>query len=246
MRASLRCGVGNKQLVDECQERTAPRAALYIDGFNLYHPIHEMNKPYLKWLDLWRLGKIISAPNDIELVKVVFCTAVPDHRPDRKVRHISFNSAQRAKGVDVVLGHHVSDGEKYNEKQSDINLALHLIMDAVSHVYDVAILLRADSDQAATATMLKSRFPEKLFIGVAPPSKDVPSKMFKHCWKRFSLTEAMIEPCVMEEHVQGKNGIIRRPVEYAPPPEWMHPDLRPVGKPPKAPPKGSWTKGVKS
>ncbi len=25
------------------------RAALYVDGFNFYHPIHENNQPFLKW-----------------------------------------------------------------------------------------------------------------------------------------------------------------------------------------------------
>ncbi len=50
------------------------RAALYIDGFNLYHPIHDKGESHLKWANLWMLGEIFCRPNALNLVKVVFCT----------------------------------------------------------------------------------------------------------------------------------------------------------------------------
>ena len=231
--------------VAKSQPKVGLRAAFYVDGFNLYHPIREMGEPHLKWANLWKLGEIICEPHGANLVKTVFCTAVPTHMPDSRDRHNTFNAAQRANGVEVVNGHHIHDGEKWNEKQSDINVALHLILDAVDDKYDLAILLSADSDQAATAKIFCERFPEKWLLGVAPPTKAVPNKVQSFCFAHFALPKLTLERCVMGETVQGKTGPIHRPQTYAPPLGWVHPDDRPKGKVPKAPPRTAWSKGVK-
>lgn len=230
----------------DCQPKVEARAAFYIDGFNLYHPIKEMNEPYLKWLNLWKLGEIICAPHSAQLLKVVFCTAVPGHLPDSRDRHNTFNAAQRANGVKIIAGHHVHDGEKWNEKQSDINVALHLIMDAQDDEYDIAILLSADSDQAATAKFFSERFPKKRLLGVAPPNKSVPNKVQQFCFDHFALNKVSLERCVMGATVQGKHGLINRPAEYAPPVGWVHPDNQRKEKPPKPPKRGEWGKAVSS
>ena len=219
------------------------RAALYVDGFNLYYPIHEANQCHLKWINLWRLGELICEPNNATLVKAVLCTAVPAHYPDKRDRHNTFNNAQRACNVLVVPGHHMHDGQKWNEKQTDINVALSLILDAVDNKYDLAILLSADSDQAATARAFKERFPDKKLLAVAPPNRPVSDKVKPYAWKAFTLGFPLLERCVMPEEVPGKTGRILRPESYAPPEGWIHPDDRPTVKPPK-PPK-HWGKPVR-
>ena len=231
--------------VAESQPKVEQRAAFYIDGFNLYHPIREMGEPHLKCANLWKLGEIICEPHGARLVKTVFCTAVPTHLPDSRDRHNTFNAAQRANGVEVIAGHHIHDGEKWNEKQSDINVALHLMLDGIDDKYDIAILLSADSDQAATAKLFCERFPDKKLLGVAPPTKAVPNKVQPFCFAHFALSRLTLERCIMGETVAGRTGPISRPAAYAPPPGWVHPDDRPKGKVPKAPPKGAWSKGVK-
>jgi hypothetical protein len=77
-------------------------AAVYIDGFNLYHPIHEFGEPFLKWINLWRLSELMCERHDTRLVKVVFCTAVQDDEGKRD-RHNTYNAALRAMGVTVQL-----------------------------------------------------------------------------------------------------------------------------------------------
>jgi len=221
-----------------------PLAALYVDGFNLYYPLHEAAMPHLKWASLWRLGEIICEPHDAQLVKAVLCTAVPSHYADKRDRHNTYNAAQRAQGVKVVLGHHMHDGEKWNEKQTDINVALSLILDGADDVYDIAILVSADSDQGATARVFKERFPSKRLLAVAPPARSVPDKVKPYAWKSFSLSIPTIERCVMAETIQGKTGLILRPESYAPPEGWLHPDDRPTGKPGKAPKK--WGAAVRA
>lgn len=222
------------------QERPqGKRAALYVDGFNLYHPIHDRGEHFLKWASLWKLGQIFCKPQSLELVKVVFCTAVPQDDIGKRDRHNAFNAAQIACGVTVLKGHHVFDPtlNKRSEKQSDINVALSLMMDAEDDIFDWAFLLSADSDQAATASFFSSRHPKKGLIGVAPPTKSVPDKVMSHCIAHFEMTFDHLEEALMPELVPGRSGHpIRRPPQYAPPNGYVFWDERPKRGKAKAPP----------
>lgn len=236
----------------ESQVEIERRGALYIDGFNLYHPIHLNGENYLKWASLWRLGELLCEAEGLKLVKVVFCTAVPKHLPDSRDRHNTFNAAQIAQGVTIIKGHHVPEPDKgagvYSEKQSDINLALSVILDGLDDVYDTAILLSADSDQVATARAFKDRLAPhgKVLIGAVPFERSFPTDYTSLGVRVLTVTKADLEKCVMPEQVPGKTGPINRPGPYAPPEGWVHPNDRPKGKPPKAPPKAAWGKAAKT
>ncbi len=163
----------------------------------------------------------------------MFCTAVPQDNFGKRDRHNTFNAAQAALGVRVLKGHHVFDPStgKRSEKQSDINVALSLMLDAEDNVFDVAFLLSADSDQAATSAFFAQRHPSKALIAVAPPTKSVAEKMMPHCITHFAMTFDQIEEAVMPAFVMGASGHpIRRPAEYTPPADWVHPDNRPQRK----------------
>lgn len=235
------------------------RAALYIDGFNLYHPIKRMGREnnHLKWASLWELGENLTRPQGQELVKVVFCTAVPSVRQDvgQRDRHERFNDAQRACGVDILPGHYVPEdieengiptgNQKWTEKQTDINVALELIMDGLDDVYDVALLLSADTDQVATARVFTERLLDrgKTLIGVAPPDRSTPNGYGQYGIRGVKLKKFDIERCIMPAELLLGDRLICRPPEYDPPEDWIHPNERPKAKPPK-PPK-VWIKGAK-
>lgn len=218
-----------------------------MDGFNLYHPIKESGLNHLKWACLWRLGELLCSAEGLRLVKVVFCTAVPKHIPGSFERHQTFNAAQISRGVLVLKGHHVPENDRYSEKQSDINVALSVMMDGVDDVYDAAFLLSADSDQVATAKFFKDRLAplgKQLFAAI-PFGKTYPTDYNSLGVRRRDVSIDLLEQCVMDAQILGKRGMINRPVEYAPPIGWVHPDQRAQGKPPKAPKKGAWSKGAK-
>ena len=214
-----------------------------MDGFNLYHPIRESGQNHLKWACLWSLGELLCRAEGLELVKVLFCTAMPAHLPDSLSRHQLFNAAQIARGVAVLKGHHVPVGDSYSEKQSDINVALSLICDGEDDLYDAAFLLSADSDQIATARFFRDRLAPKgkrLFAAI-PPNKTVPVEYKSLGVPKRQISFVMMERCVMPAQVQGKNGLINRPHEYAPPEGWVHPSDRPTAKPPKVAKGTKWT-----
>lgn len=205
-----------------------PKAALYIDGFNLYHSIVDHGEPWLKWCNLWHLGEILCRPHRAQLVKVAFCTAVPDEAGSSRDNHITYNSALRASGVTVVTGHHMMEPSgKRLEKQSDINLALELILDACDDLYDIAILLTADSDQTATARRFKERFPGKKLVAISTLGRDVPAKIKSYTKHHSPLRLPQIEEALFGDHVKGAKGTILRPKAYDPPAWWTPFDQRP-------------------
>lgn len=224
---------------DENQGQNARiRAGLYIDGFNLYHAIHDLGEPFLKWADYWRLGEIITPSRTEKLVKVCYCTAFyPDER--KKWRHEQLIGALKVKGVSVERGHYVHEDMKCNacdtewkkptEKAGDINVAIHLLRDAFRNQIDHAYLLSQDSDQSATAKLFAREFPDKMLTTVAPPGRNFSAHIEKYTeGRRIKLSKTHIERCVMPPVVFAP-GVFnaRRPREYEPPADWVHPDNRP-------------------
>lgn len=223
----------------ECQPPARKRGALYVDGFNLYHPINDSGHHHLKWASMWRLGEILCESKNLLMVKSVICTALPRHIPEKMDRHNRFISSQVAMGSTVIKGHYVPQEDTYTEKQTDINLALALILDGIDDVYDCAFLLSADSDQVATAKAFRQRLAPlgKQLIAAIPPGKTCPTDYQGLGVTNVNVSRNLLERCVMPEHVNGRAGLILRPVEYSPPNGWVHPDDRPKGKVRKPPKK---------
>lgn len=219
---------------EQNQEVEPPqRAAVYIDGFNLYHAIVELKEPFLKWCNLWRLSELLCNQHNLKLQKVVFCTAMPSHKPESFERHQAFNNAQIASGVQIIKGHFIYNDDlgRHSEKQSDINVALSLIVDGYENVYDWAFLISADSDQAATARVFKERFPDKKLAMIAPPDRRPPEKALPYADLSFSISKPLIESALLPAYVQTeKDRLIRRPPEYDTPAGWLAPDARPKRK----------------
>lgn len=63
------------------------RAALYIDGFNLYHAIDDLKEPFLKWVNYWKIGETIIPSKSQRLVAVTYCTAFYPGDSGKKWRH---------------------------------------------------------------------------------------------------------------------------------------------------------------
>lgn len=212
-------------------------AALYVDGFNFYHAVNELGENFLKWCNLWRLGELLVPSRDEKLVKVVYCTAFYPGDERKRWRHEQYIKALMLKNVSSIMGHYVHEPRKCNscertwrhptEKETDINVALALMNDAHANVFETAYLLTADSDQAANACSFKQLFPGKKIITVAPPGRNFSSHIQKYCDGRIALNRDHLDKCVMKALEDDGRTAIRRPREYDPPHEWIHPERRP-------------------
>ena len=59
----------------------------------------------------------------------------------------------------------------YEEKMSDVNLAVQLILDAFDDAFDTAIVVSADSDLSTPIRQVKHRFPTKRVVVAFPPNR---------------------------------------------------------------------------
>ncbi len=210
------------------------RSALYIDGFNLYHAINDLGEPHLKWLNLQKLGNTLLPSNSETLVKVAYCTAFYPNDERKTFRHNEYLTALRHVGVEDVYGHYIfepanchqcgNEWAKPTEKETDINVALHLICDAWKDRFDKAYLVTADSDHGATARIFHQNFADKELITVAPPGRDFSRSILKYASGKQQITKEMLERCLFPAIVYKPNErAARRPREYDPPEGWIAP-----------------------
>lgn len=220
------------------------RAALYVDGFNLYHALDDLRQPHLKWLNLAAVGRLLVAGRPEDIVRIVFCTAIRTDDPTRITRHRAYVRALEGVGVVVLRGYFAEEQRRCrsceaiwmhpSEKEGDTSLAITVIDDAHRDRFDVAYLVTADGDQAPVARMIRDGFPEKRLVTVAPPNRSHNFKIRDAAHSRSSITPELAERCLFPRGpLDAAGNLVVRPAEYDPPPGWVAPSQRPKKEKPK-------------
>ena len=162
------------------------RTAVYVDGFNLYY--RALKGTPFRWLDLDLLSRQLVQPrNKITSIRYFTARVKPSaHKPNQHVRqdaylraiksqipHLTIHEGQYSQHVvDMPLavapprGSRLVKVIKNEEKGSDVNLAVHLLNDAWSEEFDVALVISNDSDLAEAIRLARAK---GLPIGVANP-----------------------------------------------------------------------------
>ncbi len=164
------------------------RIAVYVDGFNLYFGLKDSKWKRHYWLDIWQLSlNLIRSGN---LVVAKYFTANVKGNPQKELRQQVFLAAltHHRPSLQIIRGHYLlkrwqcrSCGAVWHaaeEKRTDVNIATNLIADAYEDVFDVAILVSADSDLVPPIEMIRSLWPAKRIVVAFPPkrsSKDLRS-----------------------------------------------------------------------
>lgn len=203
------------------------RVGAYFDGFNMYHALHALGKPRLKWLDLWSLSSsFLSADETLE--RVVMCTAIRTDNVDKMLRHRAYIAALESTGVECLRGHFADeDGDcrrcrhewvRPVEKQGDLNLGLAVLDDAHQDKIDKCFLVSADGDQAATGRFFRKRFggAGKTIISVAPPGKHHSKVVRDSCDGHRSISQPDLDLHLFPKTIQVGTKLIVRPTAYDP------------------------------
>ncbi|MCI7411336.1 NYN domain-containing protein [Helicobacter bilis] len=134
------------------------RVITYIDGFNLYHSIKDLgsNREYLKWQNINKLSTRFLSRND-EIIKIKFFTAYPKWKSQSYIRHKNYVAILQDLRVEVIMGHFKlkrvfchnckQEIKKHEEKQTDVNIATHIINDMYQDKPpDIIQLISGDTD----------------------------------------------------------------------------------------------------
>jgi hypothetical protein len=154
----------------------------YVDGFNLYHGLHDKYGRRYLWLDLGRLVQRLR-PSD-HLVAVRYFTALVRDDPSALARQRTYLDALSAHGggiVEIVLGRYQSKTvscrqcgstwPSYEEKETDVNIAVSIVADAAAGASDIALIISADSDLCPAIRTARSLNSRRGMIVAFPPRR---------------------------------------------------------------------------
>ncbi len=138
--------------------------------------------PYI-WLNMVDLCQKLTKRKTEELRLVKYFTAVTSSHEGRRKRHLRFIEALKTTEpyIEIYEGKFYRTSEWcrkcgnnyyiYREKRTDVNIASHLINDAVDNVFDVAYLVTGDSDLVPALEIAKQRNSKKKYGVWFPPKR---------------------------------------------------------------------------
>ena len=201
------------------------RVYAYIDGFNLYHAIDALNRPHLKWVDLWALVASFLR-EDQQLIEVNYYSAYATWLPEEFARQRQFTAALRASGVRV----HMSDfttrtrvcftcgasWRSHEEKQTDVRMAVDMVADALEGKLDVAAVVTADSDLRPAVEKVRSTNGKRILV-IAPPGRFSRARDLRH---NVAITPGRIHRHLLPQGITVEGRVVAtRPSQYDPPPQ---------------------------
>jgi uncharacterized LabA/DUF88 family protein len=152
-----------------------------VDGFNLYHGLHDKYRRRYLWLDLERLVRRLR-PQD-RIIAVRYFTALVRDEPPALARQRAYLDALRAHSgaVEIILGRYQaktvacrqcgSVWTSYEEKETDVNIAVSLVADAAAGASDIALIISADSDLCPAIRTARALNPGRGMIAAFPPRR---------------------------------------------------------------------------
>jgi uncharacterized LabA/DUF88 family protein len=158
------------------------RVHVFIDGFNMYHPLEEYRRhtgENLKWLNYRSLMESLASAEEI-VTSIHFFTAIDEKRPDDVIqRHHNYIGALKTQNIEVYRGvfkhrkqtckscHYTR--EKPVEKETDVRIACKILEFAMKDLFDEFWLVSGDSDFVPVIQSFKSLFPHKTIKVIIPP-----------------------------------------------------------------------------
>lgn len=209
------------------------RVSFYYDGFNMYHALNEMGIAKYKWLNLAKLSQLLLT-KDQTLKKVKFFTAAPTHyqgtpKSDRLYRWKAYRDALKAKAVEVIEGRFAGrtlrykrgdfklTWQKHEEKETDVRLATSVICDAMNDGFDVAAIVSVDTDMIPVFEALRSCFPDKRTVTVAPPRRSHAQSLIAVAHSHAVIKRHQLEKSLFGRRVVSAGRVVaKRPLDYRP------------------------------
>lgn len=183
---------------------TTLRTVVFVDGYNLYYGLLRRSK--FKWLDLFKLFNEHVLTSDANLIQIRYYTSPVLGRmcdsvesPARQRRYIQALSSSHAGLITIVQGKIVVSRPylrlvsrlpeapevdkvqvfNFNEKKTDVNIAVDMLNGAWLGQFDQAVLCSNDSDLEAALALIRQHIP-KIRLGLVAPIYKEDSRHMSH------------------------------------------------------------------
>jgi len=197
------------------EDTSMNRVVFFVDGFNLYHSIID-NPAYhkYKWLDISKLAALFLTKQD-HIEDIIYFTALTTWNPPKMARHKHFIKALELRGLKVVYGEFRSKDrfcplckknyKVHEEKQTDVNIAIHLFRLAIEDQYDTAMIISGDSDLIPSIAAVRSTFPTKKLVVIIPFGRRA-EELKQVCDRYMKIKLKHLDQSMFEEEIDLGNG----------------------------------------
>ena len=160
------------------------RVIVYIDGFNLYHGLRASGLKQFYWLDLRQMSERLISGNQT-LARVRYFTArlrtTHGNQGKRERQNNYLEALETLPDLEIHYGHFISKEARcrtcgatwttYEEKMTDVNIAVELLGDAQDDAFDTAVVVSGDGDLGGPVRAVRQRYPDKRVVIAFPPRR---------------------------------------------------------------------------
>ena len=104
----------------------------------------------------------------------------------------------------------------HEEKESDVNIACHLISDAYKDIFDQCFIVSRDSDLSGPIRYLRENFPSKRVKIIAPPRRGHSKELWALANARAAISKVHLEKSLLPIEIKDDKGkvVCTMPIEY--------------------------------
>ena len=201
------------------------RVMVYVDGFNLYYGLRAKGWRRFYWLDIRALSeKLLRQGQRLAGVRY-FTTRIAGNEQAKRRRQSKYLEALASRGgVTIHYGHYLAKRREcrncgarwtvYEEKMTDVNIAVELLGDAQDDRFDTAIVLSADSDLSGPVEAVIDRYAGKRVIAVFPPRRRS-DRLRRAASAAFTVGRKVLKDSQMPDRVVNADGfVLKRPERW--------------------------------
>lgn len=161
------------------------RVIAYVDGFNLYYGLKTKGWKRYYWLDVQLLIRNLLATDQNLVFTKYFTSRVSStpRDPEKSKRQNTYLEAlQTLEQFRIYYGHYLGKSyqcfkcgaswQSHEEKMTDVNIAVELMVDAFQDKFDVAMLVSGDGDLWGPIDSVRRLFPAKQILVRFPPERE--------------------------------------------------------------------------
>lgn len=203
------------------------RVVAYVDGFNLYFGLKAKGWKKHYWLDLNGLATSLLKPGQT-LAGVHYFTsrirANGRNVADMQRQSDYLDALATLPSLTIHYGHYLQKSRRchncgatwmdYEEKMTDVNIAMQLLADAFDDHFDTALVISADSDLTTPVRQVRARFPAKRVIVAQPPGRNS-VQLAGAATAAFTISETKVRQSQLPAAVTTASGyVIQRPAHW--------------------------------
>lgn len=208
------------------------RCVMYVDGYNFYYSIqkHSRETPiYLGWCDFGLLARLYMLPAESSLDAIKYFTA-PVGRFGKKGGEGGNEEARQRtwleavgtiSGIKVIKGYYSGDASRDSsrpdrgrkEKETDIRIAVTMVIDAAQNQFDRAILVTGDHDLIPAAYAVTKEFDKSVDVWL-PPHRETWKWQAAGAYDRVQvrpITRDMLLESRLLERIEHEGRVIEAP-----------------------------------